>query len=197
VDNLPVVMELTFGWPECREEGGGRRVIAGINWTPSILFPFSELASWLGKQRLDEDDPVMVLAHVAMPRPDFTDRAKSRLALPSSVRAEMAKSLLAITKHWKAMKRQTDRDERVSARQREEYLKRQQPTVLSVKDAAYQVMAQAYLEASAQGRLPANARQVMYAARPKVLELTGGNVGSTAATLPKCSYRISLTPTLS
>ena len=52
--------------------------------------------------------------------------------------------------------------------------KRQQPTVLSVKETAYQVMAAAYLEASAQGTLPANARQVMYAARPKVLALTGG-----------------------
>jgi hypothetical protein len=174
VEDLPVVMELAFGWPEFLEEGRCRRVIAGINWTPSLLFPFPELASWLGAQRIDEDDSVMVMAHIAMPRPDFTDRAKSRLALPSRVRAEMAKSLLAITKHWKAMKRQADRDERVSARQREEYLNRQRPTVLSVKDAAGQVMEQAYLEASAQGRLPANARQVMYAARPKILELTGG-----------------------
>jgi hypothetical protein len=174
VDDLPVVMELAFGWPECMEEGSGRRVIAGINWTPSLLFPFPELASWLGEQRIDEDDPVMVMAHMAMPRPDFTDRAKSRLALPSGARAEMAKGVLAITKHWKAMKRQTDRDERVSARQRDEYLKRQQPMVLSVKEAAYQVMATAYLDASAQGTLPANARQVMYAARPKVLALTGG-----------------------
>jgi hypothetical protein len=97
----------------------------------------------------------MVMAHMAMPRPDFPDRAKSRLALPSGARAEMAKGVLAITKHWKAMKRQTDRDERVSARQRDEYLKRQQPMVLSVKEAAYQVMATAYLEASAQGTLPA------------------------------------------
>ena len=170
---MPVVIELAFGWRTEECPAAGRRILAGINWTPSILFPFPELATWLGEQRIDADDPVMVLAHVAMPRPDFTDRGKSRLTLPAEVRGEMAKGVLAITKHWKAMKRQTDRDERVSARQREEYLKRQQPTVLSVKEAAYQVMATAYLEASAQGTLPANARQVMYAARPKVLALTG------------------------
>ncbi len=35
-------------------------------------------------------------------------------------------------------------------------------------------MSQAYLLASANGTLPANARQIMYAARPLVLERTGG-----------------------
>lgn len=171
---LPVVIEMAFGWRTDACEPAGRRIIAGINWTPCIRFPFPELLAWLGEQRLDADDPVTVFAHIAMPRPDFTDRGKSQLALPSDVSTAMAKGVLAITKHWKAMKRQTERDERVSARQREEYLKGQQPTVLSVKEAAYQVMASAYLEASAQGTLPANARQVMYAVRPKVLALTEG-----------------------
>src|SRR5262245_31252892 len=175
LDNgMPVVLELAFGWRTDAAPTAGRHIIAGINWTPSILFPFTELSSWLGEQRIDADDPVVALAHLAMPRPDFTDRGKSLLALPAGVRAEMSQGVLAITKHWKSMKHQADREERVSARQREEYLKRQQSTVLSAKDAASQVMEQAYLEASAQGTLPANARQVMYAARPKVMELTGG-----------------------
>ena len=45
---------------------------------------------------------------------------------------------------------------------------------LSQKDAAAQVMEAAYLAASANGTLPANARQVMYAARPKIEALTNG-----------------------
>jgi integrase len=44
----------------------------------------------------------------------------------------------------------------------------------SVKEAAYQVMVQAYLIASGHGTYPANARQIMYAARPLVQELTHG-----------------------
>jgi hypothetical protein len=44
---------------------------------------------------------------------------------------------------------------------------------ISTKDAAWLVMRQAYLAASAGGTLPANARQIMYAARPDVLRLTG------------------------
>jgi hypothetical protein len=44
---------------------------------------------------------------------------------------------------------------------------------VTVKDAAWQVMEAAYLKASDQGRLPANARQIMYAARPWIIDLTG------------------------
>jgi hypothetical protein len=47
------------------------------------------------------------------------------------------------------------------------------PTSWSIKDAAYRVMEAAYMKASAGGTLPANARQVMYAARPEILRLTG------------------------
>jgi len=44
---------------------------------------------------------------------------------------------------------------------------------MSVKEAAWQVMEAAYLKASSQGQLPANARQIMYAARPEIIRLTG------------------------
>ena len=47
------------------------------------------------------------------------------------------------------------------------------PGGMSIKDAAWQVMADAYRTASGGGQLPANARQVMYAARKRILELTG------------------------
>src|SRR5262249_33995933 len=48
-----------------------------------------------------------------------------------------------------------------------------------IKEAAYRVMEEAYREVSEnpsdpQQRLPANARQIMYKARPLVLALTGG-----------------------
>jgi hypothetical protein len=43
---------------------------------------------------------------------------------------------------------------------------------ISLKDAAWSVMRQAYTEASTNDTLPANARQIMYAARPTILKLT-------------------------
>ena len=47
------------------------------------------------------------------------------------------------------------------------------PASLSVADAAWTVMREAYLKASDNGALPAKARQIMYAARGRILELTG------------------------
>jgi hypothetical protein len=44
---------------------------------------------------------------------------------------------------------------------------------MSIADAAYAVMADAYRKASDDGKLPAKARQIMYAARPEILTLTG------------------------
>ncbi len=46
---------------------------------------------------------------------------------------------------------------------------------MSIKDAAWSVMEKAYLVASGNGRYPANARQIMYAARPDILRLTGND----------------------
>ena len=47
------------------------------------------------------------------------------------------------------------------------------PRDISIKDAAWSVMEDAYLQASDDGKLPANARQIMYAARPRILTMTG------------------------
>jgi len=44
---------------------------------------------------------------------------------------------------------------------------------ISIKQAAWRVMPEAYRIASANGALPANARQIMYAARGAILRLTG------------------------
>jgi hypothetical protein len=44
---------------------------------------------------------------------------------------------------------------------------------MSVTAAATQVMHAAYQKASGNGSLPANARQIMYAARPDILRLAG------------------------
>jgi hypothetical protein len=102
------------------------------------------------------------------------DRGKTRVVLPGKIKALLKDAVTGVTKPWKAFKRQADRDDRVHQRDQEHWLKAQQAKKLSVKEAVYQVMERAYLKASANGTLPANARQIMYAARPLVLALTGG-----------------------
>jgi hypothetical protein len=170
-DGLPFVLEVAFGVHD-EENGEGRQIITGLNWTPTLSTPTYVLATELGQARVDHCDPVTILFHLACPRLDFTDRGKSQLNLPQEIKVELQRCMQSVTRGWTQAKRRADRQGRLAQRELEEQRKANRRKVLSIKEAAYQVMRQAYLKASADGRLPANARQIMYAARPLVLELT-------------------------
>src|SRR5262249_49054356 len=148
--------------------------LLGFNWTPALRTPFPGLAELLGEARVDQWDPVVFVAHLACPCLEATDRGKTTVALPWPIRAALQDGVRAVTKPWTALKRQADREERVRQRELDHWLKRHEEAPLSIKDAAGQVMEEAYLHASDAGALPANARQIMYSARPLVLALTGG-----------------------
>jgi DNA topoisomerase VI subunit B len=171
---VPFVLEVAFGVH--REGGQGERyVVAGVNWSPGVqASPFIELPHLLGEMRVDERDPATVAVHFACPRPDFTDRGKSRIDLPPAAADALAKCIRAVTSEWKREKRQAGRDDKLRHQQLERLRKASRPKVLSIKEAADRAMEEAYLQASGNKADPANARQIMYAARPRVLELTGG-----------------------
>jgi hypothetical protein len=172
-EGLPFVLELACGFYGRDAPLQRRRIVAGVNWTPALRAPFPELPHGLGEARVDSFDPVVVVVHLAMPRPEFTDRGKSTLTLPPEIETALKDGIARVTKPWTGLKRQADRDQRVRERAREHYLKQRQRQYLDIKQAAYQVMPEVYAHAS--GALGmANARQVMYVARPLVLNLTGG-----------------------
>jgi hypothetical protein len=74
-----------------------------------------------------------------------------------------------VTKKWAKQRRAEERAQRQAINRRYAFTARR----TTVKDAAYAIMPEAYRRASADGRYPANARQVMYAARPHIQQLTG------------------------
>jgi len=76
------------------------------------------------------------------------------------------------TKGWRRAKRDADQEDRLSGAQRSALFRR--PYVVTVRDAAFKVMPEAYAWASSNGQYLANARQIMYGARPRVLKLTVG-----------------------
>jgi DNA topoisomerase VI subunit B len=171
---LPFVLELAFGVHQ-EDVQGQRYVAAGVNWSPAVgdsLFP--ELQELVGEMRVDAQDPVTLAAHLASPRLDPTDHGKGRRALPPAMKDALAKCVRQVASEWKREKRHADRDDRLHRQQLERLRKASQPKRLSLKEAAEAVMEQAYLQASGDKADPANARQIMYAARPRVLELTGG-----------------------
>jgi DNA topoisomerase VI subunit B len=189
VDGLPFVLEVALGVNAADYERG-RQIIAGVNWSPALVCPFDALTYQLGEMRVDDFDPVTVAVHLACPRLDFTDRGKGKLTLPDDMAEALEKCVSSVARPWKEEKRQADREGRLRQQQLEKLRKARQAERVTLKDAAFQVMEQAYLHASGNKSDPANARQVMYAARPRVMELTGGECWSkssyfTQTLLPK------------
>ena len=86
-DGVPMVLETAFGW--C-PENETRRLVTGVNWSPGIINPFRELGRFgqsldtiLTKQRASEDEPVILVLHIACPRVEYTDRGKSAVVVAS------------------------------------------------------------------------------------------------------------------
>jgi hypothetical protein len=104
-----------------------------------------------------------------MPSPDYTDRGKSALSLPYAVGDAIVDAVRAVCAKWAAQKKREDRDRAAALRRREALSAAAKPERITVKAAAWHFMREAYLKASANGTLPANARQIMYAARRQIL----------------------------
>ena len=168
-DGLPWMIEAAFAWcPNAK----GRVLFTGCNWTPSLGETFDGLGAELAGRYVEDDDPVLVAVHLAYPAAVFTDKGKTELALPSDIAEAVETAVGRITKAWTQQRKREERHTS-KAEERAERLSRRK--TVSQKDAAWDVMEKAYLAASANGTLPANARQIMYAARPHILEMTGGD----------------------
>jgi hypothetical protein len=90
----------------------------------------------------------------------------------SSLKDDISTAVGSVAKEWKQAKRKEERMS-IQSFNREYYTPSHR---LTIKQAAFQVMPQAIAKASGDGRYLANARQIMYAARPLVLKLTGGEI---------------------
>ena len=176
-NGTPWVFEVAFAWSEHAQEADtGRSLIQGVNWSPGIMNPFRELGRFgisldtvLTNQRCDRDEPVIVAMHLACPRVEYLDRGKSSLVVSGTLGQAIKDAVEGVTKAWCKQRKAEERSISSILKRRDAILKTDK---VSVKDAAWQVMEAAYLKASANGTLPAHARQIMYAARPDVLRIT-------------------------
>ncbi|MCB1812000.1 MAG: hypothetical protein KDK04_09815 [Candidatus Competibacteraceae bacterium] len=82
----------------------------------------------------------------------------------------LVQSLSKVTKEWTKQRKQEERNHQAVLRRDEVMMRSHRMTIL---DAAYDVMHQAYMAASANNTLPAHARQIMYAARDHIQRRTG------------------------
>lgn len=89
-DGIPDVIETAFGY--CPDGADERRIITGLNWSPTIGNPFRSLGTYgesldtiLAEQRSGRDEPIVFVLHLARPRIEFTDTGKTALVIPGEV----------------------------------------------------------------------------------------------------------------
>ena len=56
-----------------------RRII-GLNWSPIFKIPSGAIGEAISSCKVNSDDPVVLLVHVARPRFEFVDHGKGALA---------------------------------------------------------------------------------------------------------------------
>jgi DNA topoisomerase VI subunit B len=178
-DGLPYAIEVAFAL--IADDDYAQAILTGLNWTPTLR-GLPEVRQALAQCEVDYNSQVAVVVHLITPRWNFTDRGKTTLTLSEGQRASLEQAVKKVTKEWTQLQKRQRRGEQAARRELEEAYKSQRRRQISIKEAAYTVMEQAYLLASSNGSLPANARQIMYAARPLVLELTDGRCWKDSAT---------------
>jgi hypothetical protein len=97
--------------------------------------------------------------------------SKTPKTKPRNLGEALASVVIKATGKWTATKKSEERRPSYVSYRR---MRMTAARGISQKDAAAQVMEEAYMAASANGALPATARQVMYAARPKIEAQTSG-----------------------
>lgn len=174
IGNVSYVLEVAFAmFNNEHSESRSRNMRTALNWSAALRMSTSTIENALSKAYVNSEDPVFVFVHIASPKLEFSDRGKSQLSLPEAVRTELYNKIVQVTKQWTKLKREADREGRVREKDRERQRQLEKKKHMNTKQAAYLVMREAYLKASGDGKYPANARQVMYAARPQIIELTG------------------------
>jgi len=168
VDGLPYSIEVALAVAEA--DGARRNVTVGLNWTPTLGNPIDVLEKMLNDTRIENGDQVIMAIHLIAPRFEFTDRGKAKLVLPGAMDSDLANAIVIVGKPWKAKKAQADREGKVQRRELDELRKAQRRYQYTTKEACYEVMEEAYRHAAG-GAGVANARQIMYAARPLVLKM--------------------------
>jgi hypothetical protein len=199
-DGIPTVIEVAFSYMPNAQE---RLLFTGVNWSPAITNPFRQLgANGEGLERVltgqfaESGDPVIIAVHLASPVLQYLDRGKSGIALrggevpqydgpdedadeyldeveaasDGSLADDLIEAVKSVTKRWRRQKLAEIRDASARARRREAMRRSRK---VSLREAAEEIMETAYLKASANDTLPANATQIMYSARNHIQERTG------------------------
>jgi len=85
-------------------------------------------------------------------------------------------AISGVTKKWTKQRKREEREKSAVLNRHYSLVRRH---TVSIKEAAWRAIPDAFMQASADNTLPANARQIMYAARPKIAQMADRELGGT------------------
>ena len=112
-----------------------------------------------------------VILHLICPVPQFTDKGKTALVVPSDVAQACAQALTTATRVLHKDKRSTQHAERIERRTAQREEKTVRVPKATVKDVVFTVMAQAVDQARGREGLPFSSHTLFYKLRPLALKL--------------------------
>jgi hypothetical protein len=138
--------------------------------------PFQGISGLLDRQFITDNSRVLLFMHLACPRLEFLDKGKTTVRLPPEVGGKFEALFAAVTKKWARQAKAEIRDTQAFIRRREAVLRRARAQRLTQKEAAFDVMEEARLKASANaatsasrtpGASPASARSTSRNTSPR------------------------------
>jgi hypothetical protein len=163
---LPWVVETAFA---CRP-GHRRILVSGLNWSPTLRIgddPFG-LGYQLGSSWCGYDEPVVILAHLICPRPEFIDRGKRCLARYAPGFDAMRDAVASITADWEKQRRAEERNQARAQKRIERMRAENRAPEASLKDLVLKHLPVVVQKISEGGRLSFTQRDVFYGVRPLV-----------------------------
>lgn len=131
------------------------------------------IESFLNGIHIDFLNEVALFIHIACPAFDFLGKGKNKINLPQQILDDLKGRISIISKKWTKAQKKKRRDQKARFNELNKKKSTKKECFMSQRDAAFKVMEKAYMKASSGNTLPANFRQVYYAARRKVLMLAG------------------------
>lgn len=134
-----------------------------VNWSAPMK-PLALLDAHLKRAQIDPDDPLIIVVSIAIAEASFSDHGKSRLEIDPALVRVIGELIVSAAKPWTKYKNKMQREQMASWRRYGEQQKQAARHQYNATSAANVtgVMAAAYLKASGNNTLPANARQIMY-----------------------------------
>jgi hypothetical protein len=160
---VPWVVEAAMA---CLPSGRPRKLLCGVNWSPGLNDPF-RLGFQLGKNFCGPGEPVVILAHLVCPRPEFVDRGKRTLAGHSPGYESISAVVEVVTADWERQRRSEIRDRKRELK-RMENMRVREAIRLSLKDLVIKHLPRVIAITSENGRLSFTQRDLFYAIRPLV-----------------------------